>query len=136
MASSAHLAHQSNDHHARGIHDDKKYNHKVNYKEVVFKAVTLFRKFEKCCNNFSCEDCKKTKRDAMKLQQVKAISISPLYYEQTGTKTLRWPPQNNFDPNSGSSPEYDYNYIQLYRLIVNQQWCLHRAWYKFQEGSA
>ena len=96
MAYSSPLAHRSNDHHARGIHNpDKSINHKVNLKNAVYKTVQLVRKFKKCCIDSSCEDCRKTKHKAMKLQQVKAITISPLHYEQTGAEILRWPPQKS-----------------------------------------
>ena len=120
MASSAHLAHQSNDHHARGIHDDKKYNHKVNLKKAAFKPVYLLRKFKKCCEKFSCEDCKKAKRDAMKLKQVKAISISPLHYKQTGKKILQWPPLPDLDP-TGTQPDEPYKTGSCHFLFTGME---------------
>ena len=101
MGSLSGLAHRSNDHHARGRHSpNKEINHKVNYKNAVFRPVHLVRKFKKCCLNFSCEGCEKTKHKDMRIHQVKAISTSPLHYEQTGTETLRWPPLSNLESNS------------------------------------
>ena len=122
MASSSHLAHRSNDNHARGIHDqDKEINHVVNYKKAKFRPVALMHKFQKCCTNFSCEDCKKAKRKSMKPQQVKVITISKLFYKQTGTKTLRWPPLNNSDPNSGSSPDAAYRKGACHFLVTGKE---------------
>ena len=122
MAYSSPLAHHSNDNHARGIHDqDKEINHIVNYEKAKFRAVTLVRKFQKCCNNFSCEDCKKAKRKSMKPQQVKTITISPLSYQQTGTKTLRWPPLNNFNPNSESSLDTAYRQGVCHFLVTGKE---------------
>ena len=122
IAYSSSLAHHSNDNHARGIHDqDKEINHIVNYEKAKFRAVTLVRKFQKCCNNFSCEDCKKAKRKSMKPQQVKTITISPLSYQQTGTKTLRWPPLNNFNPNSESSLDTAYRQGVCHFLVTGKE---------------
>ena len=122
MAYSSPLAHHSNDNHARGIHDqDKEINHLVNYEKAKFRTVTLVHPLKKCCNNDSCEDCKKPKRKAMKLQQVKAITISKLFYRQTGTKTLRWPPLNNFGSNSGSPPDAAYRQGTRHFLITGKE---------------
>ena len=123
MSSLSDLAHRSNDDHARGRHNPKKkINHKVNYKNAVFRSVTLFRKFEKCCNDFSCEDCKKAKRDAMKLKQVKAISISPLHYEQTGTKTLQWPPLPLiYLDHTGTQPDEPYQTGSCHFLFTGME---------------
>ena len=73
----------------------KEINHKVNYKNAVFRPVQLVSKFEKCCDDISCEGCEETKHKKMKIRQVKAISSSPLHYEQTGRETLKWPPHNS-----------------------------------------
>ena len=122
MAYSSQLAHRSNNNHARGIHDqDKEINHIVNYEKAKFRTVTLVRKFQKCCDDFSCEDCKKAKRKSMKPQQVKAITISQLSYQQTGTKTLRWPPLKNFDPNSGSPPNAAYQKGTCHFLFTGKE---------------
>ena len=101
------LAHKCNNHHSRGIHGrNKQFNHKVNLEKARFRPVQLVRKYIKCCLHSSCEDCKKTKRDAMKLQQVKAVSISPLNYEQTGREILQWPPLPDLDPTGTQSYIY------------------------------
>ena len=57
----------------------------------------------------------------MKPQQVKAITISRLSYQQTGTKTLRWPPLNNFDPNSGSPPNTAYQKGTCHFLFTGKE---------------
>ena len=122
MAFQSHLAHHSNNNHARGIHDqDKEINHIVNYSKAKFRSVTLVHKFQKCCNNFSCEECKKANRKSMKPQQVKAITISPLSYKQTGKNTLRWPPLNNFGPNSGYPPDAAYRQGVCHFLVTGKE---------------
>ena len=104
MATTSGLTHRSNEEHARGRHrPNKKINHQVNYKNAKFRPVLLVRQLEKCCDNFSCLDCRKAKIKAMKLKQVKAITISPLHSKQTGSETLRWPPLANWNSNSEPS---------------------------------
>jgi hypothetical protein len=122
MRSLSDLAHHSNDHHARGRHSpNKEINHKVNYKNAKFRPVQLVRKFKKCCLDFSCEGCEKIKRKEMKLCQVKAISISPLHYKQTGTVTLRWPPPNNLESNSVSLPDSAYRQGVCHFLVTGKE---------------